>query len=403
MNKNIIMIFMLLMPIFSHTRDSLTRVGKVALIVSNVDPVAYEIRAVKRELTRDNFVIDNIEDDYDLSSLKSNPLSSDVKFMMKIQVYNTLTSEQLLKLKVEVLRLSDYKKISKDFNIPRTSTTLLTAGIRGLFDELVPRVVLDNPKITSVNGNEFSFDRDDSFVVKRGDEIKIRYKDSRQGKTDSIAIVHKISSNTISAKDTSKGVAVGDEVFRYAPNRNRFYINLGAILPGERTLSAELDGNSWKSDTFWVAGFKIEGEYERFLPYQLVSTTAFGVNADRGMNIYAMTGIGYRGIINTWEIVPYFRVGGMYRALSLRATTDGTGNLQGFALGLGIDFGVNTVKRIGDMFVGFNLGLQYFPFSAVTVLTDSEKVKPQWLENDKAVEQLTELIPYLSIKVGWVF
>ncbi len=403
MYKNIVMIFVLLMPVFSHSlsKDSLSK--KVALIVSNVNPVTYEIQAIKRELARDNFVIENIEEDYDLSTLKANPLSADVKFIMKIHVYNTLTSEPLLKLKVEVLRLSDTKMVSKDFSISRTSTTLLAAGIKGLFEELEPRVVFDNPKITSVNGNEFSFESDEYFAVKRGDEIKIRYKDSRQGRIDSIAIVHKISDNTIYAKDTSKKVVVGDEVFRYAPSRSRFYINVGATLPRERTLTAELDGSSWKSDTFWSVGFKIEGEYERFLPYQLVSTTSFGANVDSGINVYAMTGIGYRGIIDTWEIVPYFRVGGIYRALSLSPTTEGTGNLQGFSLGFGIDFGINTVKRIDDMFVGFGVGFQYFPFSVTTVLTDSKKVKPQWLENGQLVERLTESIPYLSLKVGWFF
>ncbi len=400
MYKNIVMIFMMLMPVFVH---SFMRQNKIGLIISNVNPVFHEMREVKRELARDNFHIVSQDIDCELSELEESPFTEDVKIITKAHVYNTLTSEPVLKIKIEMLRLSDKKIISRDFSVPRTNPIQLSLGIKEMLRELLPIVNIDNPKVLTVDGKEFSFEKIDYMGVRVGDEIKIRYQSSRHGKTESTAIVQKITKDEIVARDMSGRVEVGDEVMLYTAKRSRFSINLGAIVPREKTFVARLDDTYWQSDTFWSVGFKIEGEFERFLPYQLISTTAFGVNVDRGLIVYIMTGIGYRGIVDTWEFVPYFRLGGMYRALIMSPTTENIGNLQGFAIGVGLSAGLNMVKRIDDMFVGLDMGVQYYPFSAITVMTDSEKVQPQWQTDGQFSDYFSEIFPYLSVKVGWVF
>ena len=96
----------------------------------------------------------------------------------------------------------------------------------------------------------------------------------------------------------------------------------------------------------------------------------------------------------------------MYSTIGLKNIEGGTGNLQGFALRFGVNLGMNIVKRIGSsMFVGLDIGLQYFPLETVSVLTGSEKVTPEWKNKNEYSKNfpMTELYPYLSIKVGWLF
>ncbi len=412
MYKNIFTIFVFFISVPTFPQElplkfqGFSDKGSIAVIVSNSDPVFYEIKSVISDLVKNDFRIAVVPKDYDYNITNIDPkiFAPEIKFVMKIYVYTQSPSEQQIKLKVDILRFSDKKIISEEFSFSRKNPVVLSSGIKKMFSELMPKVSLLNPKVVSVDGGVFSFAKKEFPSAKVGDEIKIRYKNSRQGKTESIAIVQKMSNDMVVAKDLSKKVEIDDDVF--GAKRNRFYINFGAIFPtlGEKTLVAKLNEDIWYGSKDWSAGFKMEGEFERFIPYQLVSTTAFGMNVDRNINIYIMTGIGYRGIVDTWEFVPYFRLGVMYRSIAM--TSQDTGNLQGFSLNFGMMLGLNIVKRLdNDFFVGTDIGFQYFPFSSVSVLTDSEKVEPQWQKDKEFTDDFsaTKMYPYIGVKVGWIF
>ncbi|MGL5956611.1 MAG: hypothetical protein ACRC0X_08475 [Brevinema sp.] len=392
------------------TFRGVNRQDAIALIVSNRNPIFTEIRTIVDTLVKDDFRIALVppDYDYDLTKLSISPFASEVQYVLKIIVHNQSVAEQQIKTTVELLRLSDQKMIRNDFTTPRSNPVFLSADIRSMLEQLIQKNNYVNPIIVSVQDGIIVFPKKDFPSLRRGDEIRLRYKESRKGDTESIAIVQKISNEMVLAKDLSKKSAVGDEVSRNSPKRNRFYINVGTVIPtlGERILTARLDHHIWQTSPRWAVGFKIEGEYERFLPYQLVSTTSFGINFDRTMHTYLMTGIGYRALMRTWEFTPYFRLGFAYNAIGLQTIEGTAGNLQGFTLNFGVALGMNIVKRVSDnIFVGLDLGLQYFPLSVVSVLADSKKIKPGWKDKGEFSEKfpMTELYPYVSLKVGWIF
>ena len=386
--------------------------GAIAIIVSNRSPVTQEIRDMVTDFVRNDFRVALVPEDYtyDLKTLtaKNSPFVKEVAFVLKMNFYNKSLTDQVISLNVEIVRLSDGKIVSQEMAGPRSNIRLITVQIRNLLAKLMTTINYDNPTISMVQGDLFAFPHKEFNSLRRGDEIIIRYADARQGLTESIGIVHKMSNDMILVKDINKKVKVNDKIIRGTPRRNRFYLNIGLMVPtvGENILSAKLDNNIWESTPYWPVGFKIEGEYERFLPYRLVSTTSFGINVDRTLSTYLMTGIGYRLFKNSWEFTPYFRLGFIYSAIGLKNIEGGAGNLQGFTLRFGINLGVNIIKRITpSMFIGLDIGMQYFPLETVSVLTGSEKVSPEWKNKKEYSEKfpMTELYPYLSIKVGWLF
>ena len=386
--------------------------GSIAIIISNRSPVFIEIKEMMTDLVRNDFRVAQVPEDYtyDLKTLnaKNSPFVKEVAFVLKMNFYTKSLTEQMISLNVEIVRLSDGKIVSQEIAGPRSNVRLITVQIRNLLAKLMTAINYDNPTISMVQGDLFAFPYKDFNSLRRGDEIIIRYANARGGLTESIGTVHKMSNDMVLAKDINKKVEVNDKVMRGTPLRNRFYLNVGLMVPtvGERVLSAKLENNTWESASYWPVGFKIEGEYERFLPYRLVSTTAFGMNVDRSINTYLMTGIGYRVFKNTWEFTPYLRLGFMYSTIGLNNIEGGAGSLQGFALRFGVNLGINIIKRINSsMFVGLDIGLQYFPLETISVLTGSEKVTPEWKNKKEYSENfpMTELYPYLSIKVGWLF
>ena len=386
--------------------------GAIAIIVSNRSPVSIEIKEMVTDFVRNDFRVALVPEDYtyDLKTLnaKNSPFVKEVAFVLKMNFYNKSITEQMINLNVEIVRLSDGKIVSQEMAGPRSNVRLITVQIRNLLAKLMTAINYENPTISMVQGDLFAFPYKEFSSLRRGDEIIIRYANARKGLTESVGIVHKMSNDMVLAKDINKKVEVNDKIVRGTPHRNRFYLNIGLIVPtlGENVLSAKLDNNLWESSPYWPAGFKIEGEYERFIPYRLVSTTSFGINVDRTLNTYLMTGIGYRLFKNSWEFTPYFRLGFIYSSIGLKNIEGGAGNLQGFALRFGINLGVNIIKRISpSMFVGLDIGMQYFPLETVSVLTGSEKVTPEWKNKQEYSESfpMTELYPYLNLKVGWLF
>ena len=420
----ILMIFLVL-PIFAQENNTSEKKeeislnlkgastqGAIAIIVSNRSPVIQEVRDMVTDFVKNNFRVALVPEDYtyDLKTLtaKNSPFVKEVAFVLKMNFYNKSLTEQMMNLNVEIVRLSDGKIVTQEISGPRSNVRFITVQIRNLLTKLMTTIRYDNPTISMVEGDLFAFPYKNFNSLRRGDEIIIRYANARKGLTESIGIVHKMSNDMVLVKDINKKVEVNDKVIRGTPRRNRFYLNLGLIVPtvGERVLTAKLDNNVWESSRYWPVGFKIEGEYERFLPYRLVSTTIFGINTDRTISTYLMTGIGYRIFKNSWEFTPYFRLGFMYSTIGLKNIEGNAGNLQGFALRFGVNLGINIIKRINSsMFVGLDLGLQYFPFETVSVLTGSEKVTPEWKNKKEYSEDfpMTELYPYLSLKVGWLF
>ena len=119
-----------------------------------------------------------------------------------------------------------------------------------------------------------------------------------------------------------------------------------------------------------------------------------------------MTGIGYRILQYSWEFMPYLRLGIMYTPLSLNNIAGGGSSLQGLSLKFGLNIGISIIKRVTQsIFIGVDVGVQYFPLEYVSVLHDSDTIKPQWKHGDEFRDDfsMTELYPYLSIKVGWLF
>lgn len=386
--------------------------GTIAMIVSNQSVAYSEVNDLVRDLVADDFRIAVVPKDYtyDLTKINSNtnPFVKEVQYVLKLSILNQSARESLINAHVEILRLSDNKLITKDLAGPRSNMKILSSAIRKMFEGLIPRMSVDNPVIREVNGSNFIFEKKSMPDLRRGDEIVIRYQNAREGITESYAIVSQFSNDMVIAKDLSQKVQKDDKVLRVTPKRNRFSLNLGLIVPtaGERTLLAQEGNNLWKSSTFWPAGFKIEGEYERFFPYRLTSTTAFGIYMDRALSTYIMTGIGYRVIKSSWEFIPYFRLGFAYTPVSLQTVGGNKGDLKGFTLRFGFNVGLNMITRITpSIYIGIDLGIQYFPADLVSVLSDSEKVKPQWQEGREFGEgfPMTTLYPYLSLKVGWLF
>lgn len=387
--------------------------GGIAVIVSNMSPVFNEIRDVVARLIRDDYRIALVPKNYDYDvptlSATNSPFAPEIKYIIKIHVLTETLSEQLIKTKIEMLRLSDNKYVIQDYAVARPNIAFFVGHLKRMLEEIIPQENYVNPKIINVQADQLTFSSKEFPGLRRGDEIKVRYNESRQGITESIAIVSRFSNEFVIAKDISKKVQSNDVVLRHTPKRNRFYINLGAIIPtlGESTLIAKLGDKLWQENTRWPAGFKVEGEYERFLPYQLVSTTAFGINVDRTLYTYLMTGIGYRILINPfWEVTPYFRLGVAYNSLGLYAVSGTSNHLQGFSLSIGMALGANIVRRLGEnIFIGTDLGVQYYPFTIVNVLSGTETVTPQWKHGDTFSDKfsMTQLFPYISIKIGWMF
>jgi len=424
--SNLIKILMLLLvvPMFAQEKSDpekqelslklkgFSTQGAIAIIVSNRSSVTQEIKDMVTDFVRNDFRVALVPKDYtyDLKTLtaKNSPFVKEVAFVLKMNFYNKSLTEQMISLNVEIVRLSDGKFVTQEISGPRSNIRFITVQIRNLLAKLMTTINYDNPTISMVEGDLFAFPYKNFNSLRRGDEIIIRYANAREGLTESIGIVHKMSNDMVLVKDINKKVEVNDKIIRGTPRRNRFYLNLGLIVPtvGENVLTAKLDNNIWESSRYWPVGFKIEGEYERFLPYRLVSTTTFGINVDRTLNTYLMTGIAYRLFKNSWEFTPYFRLGFMYSTIGLKNIEGSAGNLQGFALRFGVNLGINIIKRINSsMFIGLDIGLQYFPLETVSVLTGSEKVTPEWKSKKEYSENfpMTELYPYLSLKVGWLF
>ena len=384
----------------------------IAIIISNQTPITVEIREIMSDFVKNDLKVALVpkEYTYDLNTLTiyNSPFAKEVAFVIKINTYNTSLKEQVLNLNVEILRLSDGEIISQDIAGPRSNIQLITVQIRNMLAKLMTQTNYSDPIISIVYDDLFAFPYKNFDNLRRGDEIIIRYTSARKGLIESIGIVHKMSNDMVLVKDINKRVEVGDKIIRGTPHRNRFYFNIGLIVPtlGESVLSAKSDNKIWESSRYWPAGFKIEGEYERFLPYRLVSTTAFGINMDRTVGTYLMTGIGYRLFKNSWEFIPYIRLGVLYNTIGLNNIEGDVGNLQGFSLRFGANIGINIVKRIDfGMFVGLDIGLQYFPFESISVLVDSKKITPEWKNKNGYSKDfsMTELYPYLSLKIGWIF
>ncbi|MGL4560943.1 MAG: hypothetical protein ACRCV0_01470 [Brevinema sp.] len=386
-------------------RGSKSAGGSIAMVISNRAPFAPEISEVINDLTMRGYRVALVKDDIDIEglSLKNSPFVKDVLYVMKIFVNNTSTRESVLSLKIDLLVLSSQKKISKEFAAPRANIKMITKEMDALLQQVLPRKDENPLQVLSISNNIFSF-TNMARGLRRGDEIRIQYKLPRNKRTESQAIVVQISSNTIQAKDIYKQIEIGDVILPISPKRNRFSFNVHAIVPtiGERRLLASLDNRSWTARSRWPVGFALEGEYERFLPYQLVSTTAFGISVDGVLGTHVFTGIGYRGLVESWEFMPYIRLGFLYNPLGFNSNTGGD-PLQGMTLRLGLNLGVNIIKRVSDtIFVGFDLGIRWYFYDFVNVQSAGTQVKPFWNNNQKKFP-LSAFYPYIGLKIGWIF
>ncbi|MGL4367085.1 MAG: hypothetical protein ACRCTQ_02215 [Brevinemataceae bacterium] len=382
----------------------------IALVISNRTPVASVIRDFLNSLNNKGYKIAAAKQDVDISNITTatSPFAREVRYVMKFYVLNAAPTEQLVKINIEILRIADGKRIKQEIAFSRSNIPSLVSSVEKMLVQIVQQKEKINPMITAVSNNQIVFPTKGFPKVKKGDEVVIRYPRARRGKTESYAMVTGVTTRSITAKDLDKMAQPGDFVLSNPPLRNRFSFSAGIMVPtlGESELSASLDANVWSAPKRWPAGPKIEAEYERLLPYQLVSTTVLGINIDGGMGTYVMTGVGYRIIHNGWEFIPYFRIGAMYVPLVLQIASGSAGSLQGMTIRFGINPGMSFLKRIGTIYVGADIGLQWYPLSLVSVLTDSQKITPSWRNSQgdfTSTFSMTQLYPYISLKVGWLF
>ncbi|MGL4388862.1 MAG: hypothetical protein ACRCTJ_05670, partial [Brevinema sp.] len=334
-------------------------------------------------------------------TLKNSPFVKDVGYVLKIYVNNTSTRESVLSLKIDLLVLSSGKVSSREFGVPRSNIKMITKEMDLLLQKVIPQKD-NNPVTVLSNSGDIFYFTNNARGLRRGDEIRIQYQNPRKKSTESPAVVMHISSNLIKAKDLHGFVEPKDKVLPVSPKRNRFSFNIHATIPtfGNRIVEGSLNNHIFKSSPRWPAGFTIEGEYERFIPYQLVSTTVFGVSVDSVLGTHLMTGIGYRGLVGHWEFTPYIRLGFLYNPLAFKSDTSAD-LLQGLTLRIGVNLGLSIMRRItDDIFIGLDFGLRWYFYDFVNLSLGDQNVKPSWKGGTFA---LSELYPYIGLKIGWIF
>lgn len=273
------------------------------------------------------------------------------------------------------------------------------------------RVGYQDIAIEIMGGAEFSFDFSKFPGIKIGDEIELKSSNEVEMNQNYYALVNRISEGRVFCKRTEGLPTVFDKVLHLKPKRHRISIHLGAVVPvlGTERLYAHLNSSSWESDLFWPAGLQIELEYERFLPRSFVFTSVIGLNIYGFMGTSLLAGFAYRMIKNSWEVVCYFRCCAQIHPIVLKKRDGSTGSnhLSGMSFRyMGVNLGLNISKRVNSfLFLGCNIGLQYYPLETVYVLGGSERVYPFWNNHGKMTQQssLAILYPYMHITVGYAF
>lgn len=412
--------FLILVPGLSFGRQSCMPDEKLgtALVISNRVPIEADVRKIVSGLKAEGIKIFDARQDVDLKGVNqtNSPFAKDIGYAMKISVLNESYAERVYRFSVTVLRLSDGGMASTELAVPKENFAMLVAELYRLLCRIFPGKITSDPVVTDVSTEKFSFPMGDFYGLRKGDEITVRYAQAREGLTESYAIVRKVSvltngsniSTTVEAKDLAKAVKTGDTILRKSPQRNRFSFTLSAtvVAGGTMPLQARDGARLWKGSGVWPAGLIFNGEYERLLPYQLVSTTVFGINVDGMLGTFVFTGIGYRVIYRSWEFVPYLRLGVMYNPLVLDGVTADTPSMQGAGFRFGLNFGMSFMKRLGsNLFLGLDLGAQWYPLSYGAMLVSSQSIKPQWKNGSGWSDKLSlpSIYPYLGLKFGWTF
>lgn len=412
--------FLILVPGLNFGQQSCMPDEKLgtALVVSNRVPIEADVRKIVSGLKAEGIKIFDARQDVDLKGVTqtNSPFAKDIGYAMKISVLNESYAERVYRFSVTVLRLSDGGMASTELAVPKENFTMLIAELYRLLCRLFPGKITSDPVVTDVSTEKFSFPMGDFYGLRKGDEITVRYAQAREGLTESYAIVQKVSvstnglniSTTVEAKDLAKAVKTGDTILRNPPQRNRFSFTLlaTAVAGGTIPLQARDGARLWKGSGVWPAGLIVNGEYERFLPYQVVLTTVFGINVDGMLGTFVFTGVGYRIIYRTWEFVPYLRLGVVYNPLVLDAVTAGAPSMQGAGFRFGLNFGMSFMKRLGsNLFLGLDLGAQWYPLSHGAMLVSSKSIKPQWKNSSGWSDKLSlpSVYPYLGLKFGWTF
>jgi len=392
-----------------HYRGDKTKSG-IAISISNRTPIARETVSILTDLSSRGFRVALTKSDIDIHSITStnSPFNDDTKYILKIYVLNESVTENLISVDIILLKLENGKKIVGNISFPRSNIKILTSNLEKIFRKFMPIKKKDDPLIISINNNEFFFSNTNFAPIKKGDEIIIQYASARNKLTESYGFVTKISNDFIIAKDINLLAEVNDSILNVSPKRNRFSFSGGLLIPlfGESILIAYNNNNIWEASKRWPVGLQISAEYERFLPYRLTSTTAVGLNINGVMGTFIFTGVGYRLFYKSWEFTPYIRLGVMYSPLALAIKEGTVGQLQGAVLQFGFNGGISMTKRLTrNLFVGLDIGFQWYPFEYTPLSSDSQKIKPQWNQNGQLTDNLpiTEFYPYINIKASWLF
>ncbi|MGL4394381.1 MAG: hypothetical protein ACRCS8_04065 [Brevinema sp.] len=405
--RKIIFIFLLItVPHFAQsTLTSLNmKAGNgVAFIMPQKTLLNDDFTELMTELQKLRYQISSVDGDLNLSLLNSqnSPFVRDVNYVLRVSILNELV-DSILSIQIELLDLKSTKILTREIGVPRTSFKNISKDIDTMLQQLIPQIENKALLVDNVQKSRFSF-TNNLRGLRKGDEIRVQYRLPRKGFTESPSIVMSVSSNEIIARDLMGFVEINDTVVPTSPKRNRFSLNVHAMFPalGDPYLRGTLEGENWTSNTKrWPAGFSLEAEYERFLPYQLVSTTVLGIDVDGALGTHLMTGLGYRGLWGSWEFMPYLRFGFMYNPLSFKSPSN-SDPMQGLTIRVGMDVGMNIMNRItDDIFIGIDFGLRWYFHDFVVLQTAGEKVQPSWSQNKFP---LSQFYPYLGFKVGWIF
>lgn len=414
-----IVFFLLFFPVLSHAQKLSYTIGgssklpaNIALVLSNKIPIEGSVPKIITGLKDRGFNIYLVKEEINLSgvTLSNSPFAPEIKYALKINVLNQNLGEPVLNIEVQTYKLETGEVFSTQLRHPKENMLQLTADLAKELNAVLPKQQRQNDaQILSVENNEIIFSSADYPGLRKGDEITVRFAEARMGQTEIRSVIKRIVIATnkngefdkqIIAENKENLIQIGDKVYKKAVVRNRFSFTLlgTAPLALEKAPSGILNGLLYTGNSHWPAGFILQGEYERFLPYNFVSTTAFGLNIDSSFNTYLMSGVAWRARGSNWEFVPAFRLGLMYAPLSLY---HGGEALQGSSIRLGLSLSLSFLYRFTDLFsMGFDIGLQYWFYSFSMLYQGNKKVEPAWTSPTIA---LPYLYPYLGLKFSWSF
>ncbi|MGL5721116.1 MAG: hypothetical protein ACRCY4_01760 [Brevinema sp.] len=380
-----------------------------ALVVSNIVPLEGLIPRLLPELRGFGYDLAMVKGEINTMGMNktNSPFAPEIVRVLEINVLNTTITETIAKMELSLLNLENGVRKNRMIAMPKENYKFIAAEIAKFLAEEDPSK--KDPLITAVSMTEARIPLQDFPGLKKGDVLTVRFEEPRQNMSEAKVEVARLEQATnsdgvfemfaiLSHKQTP--IKEGDRVLRIQPTRHRFSLSLMGTVSIFRSnpMAVVFNGQTYTGLTLWGGGFILQGEYERLLPYNFTSTTAFGLNVDPSLNTFIMTGIGWRYRRNSWELIPSFRIGIAYTPLSFQLNEQ---FLQGSSIRFGIDAGVSFLYHMGPTFsLGFDVGVQYWFYSLGLLYEETTQVRPTYPSGQVP---LAYLYPRFGLKFAWAF